>query len=121
MMLVTLRSESNRGPAPPTPWSLRCLVQRRGPQRWGSPGELREQGGQASLLIVGEEEGQPVSVDAPHNRLDIERRPVGRVEMQLSDAALTEPLRRPHLRPPAAHIHGLEEKEALPGLHHYGP
>ena len=87
----------------------------------GNPGELREQGSQASLVVVGEEEGQPVSVDAPHDRFDIKRRPVGRVEVQLSDAALTEPLRRPHLGPPATDIDGLKEKDPLPGLHHHGP
>lgn len=109
------------GPAPPPRCSPRCLVQRGRPQRRGNPGELREQGSQASLVVVGEEEGQPVSVDAPHDRFDIERRPVGRVEVQLSDAALTEPLRRPHLGPPATDIDGLKEKDPLPGLHHHGP
>jgi hypothetical protein len=72
-------------------------------------------------MVVGEEEGQPVSVHAPHDRFDIEHRPVGRVEVQLSDAALTEPLRRPRLGAPATHIDGSEEKETLSGLHHHGP
>jgi hypothetical protein len=120
-----VRSLPNAAPPEPSAqWREepgRCLVQRGRPQRRGSPGDLREQGGQASLMVVGEEEGQPISVDAPHDRFDIERRPVGGVEVQLSDAALTEPLRRNHLGPPATHIDGPEEKETLPGLHHHGP
>jgi len=75
------------GPTPPPRRSPRTRVQRGRSQRRGSPGDLREQGGQASLLVGGEEEGQPISVDAPHDRFDIERRPVGRVEVQPSDAA----------------------------------
>lgn len=100
--------------------SPRCLVQRGRPQRRGSPA-LREQGGHAPLMVGGEKEGQPISVDAPHDRSDIERRPVGRVEVQLSDTALTEPLRRNHLGPPPTHIDSPEEKETLPDLHHHGP
>ena len=59
-----MRSGNNKPP--------RCLVQRGRPQRRKSPA-LREQGGHAPLMVGGEKEGQPISVDAPHDRFDIER------------------------------------------------
>jgi hypothetical protein len=61
------------GPTPRPRRSPRCLAQRGRPQRRGSPGDLREQGGHAPLMVGGEEEGQPISVDAPYDRSDIER------------------------------------------------
>jgi hypothetical protein len=82
---------------------------------------LPEQARQASLVVVGKEKGQPVPVDAPHDRFDIERRSVGRVEVQLSDATLIEALRRPHLGAPATHIDRSEQKETLSGFHDHGP
>jgi len=99
----------------------RELVQRGRPQRRSGPRDLCEQLGQTSLVVGGEEESEPVSVDAPHDRFDVERRPIGRVEMQPSDVALTEPFRWPHLGPPATHVDGLEKKDASPGFHDHGP
>jgi hypothetical protein len=110
-----------RGGRSATRRSLHCLVQRGCPQRRGSPGKLPEQARQASLMVVGKNEGQSVPVDAPHDRFDIERRSVGRVEVQLSDATFIEALRRSHLGPPATHIDRSEQKETLSGFHDHGP
>jgi len=82
---------------------------------------LPEQARQASLVVVGKRQRQSVPVDAPHDRFDIERRSVGRVEVQLSDATLIEALRRPHLGAPATHIDRSEQKETLSGFHDHGP
>jgi hypothetical protein len=95
----------NTGSRSATRRSLHCLVQRGCRQHRGSPGNLPEQARQTSLMVVGEDEGQSVPVDAPHDRFDIERRSVGRVEVQLSDATLIEALRRPHLGPPVTQLH----------------
>ena len=97
------------------------LVQLERPRSRGSPGELNEPGGDATVVVVGEAEGKPVQVDAPHDGFDIERRPVGRVEVQTSDAALAEPLRRANLGAAGTQVDGLEEKKPFPALHDHGP